>query len=496
MEKSPGGPGFALRGWAAADQTPVVSHSTDICVRGARLYLLPVPTRVPLKFGTETLSHVTCLRVRLSVVNRIGKTAVGWGETPLSVQWGWPSPQPYDERLRAMVALAHRIAEEWVRWGETGHALELGWDFVEGVLPRLWKALNAERAGDPMPWLAALITASAFDLALHDALGVAAGRPVYELYGREHLSRDLAYYLRPAEGSSACFAGKYPGDFLAPRRNPMRAWHLVGGVDPVDRSELRGDEPSDGYPVLLEDWVERDGLKCLKIKLRGNDAGWDYQRLVAVGRLAIRTGVDWLTADFNCTVREATYVDEILDRLCADEPRIYGMLLYVEQPFAYDLEANPLDVRSVSARKPLFLDESAHDWRLIRLGRSLGWTGVALKTCKTQSGALLSLCWARAHGMTLMVQDLTNPMLAQIPHLLLAAYSPTIMGVESNSMQFYPDASAPEAMVHPGCFRRRSGVLDLSTVGGPGFGYRLTEIRRELPTAELVLEQEKNSDPG
>ena len=37
---------------------------------------------------------------------------------------------------------------------------------------------------------------------------------------------------------------------------------------------------------------------------------------------------------------------------------------------------------------------------------------MALKTCKTQTGALLSLCWAKQHGMDLMVQDLTNPMLA------------------------------------------------------------------------------------
>ena len=102
-------------------------------------------------------------------------------------------------------------------------------------------------------------------------------------------------------------------------------------------------------------------------------------------------------------------------------------------------------MRSVAGRKPLFMDESAHDWRFIKLGRSLGWTGVALKTCKTQTGAILSLCWARAHEMALMVQDLTNPMLAQIPHVMLAAHARTIMGVESNAMQFYPDASSFEA---------------------------------------------------
>ena len=83
--------------------------------------------------------------------------------------------------------------------------------------------------------------------------------------------------------------------------------------------------------------------------------------------------------------------------------------------------------------------------------------------------------------MTLMVQDLTNPMLAQVPHVLLAAHAGTIMGVESNGMQFYPDASRPEAAVHPGLYRRRDGTLDLSTISGPGFGYRVDAIRRELP---------------
>jgi hypothetical protein len=162
------------------------------------------------------------------------------------------------------------------------------------------------------------------------------------------------------------------------------------------------------------------------------------------------------------------------------------MLLYVEQPFPYDLEAHRIDVHSVSARKPLFMDESAHDWRFVKLGRELGWSGVALKTCKTQTGAILSLCWAKAHGMTLMVQDLSNPMLAQIPHVLLAAHAGTIMGVESNGMQFYPDASLPEAAVHPGLYRRNGGVLDLRTLLGPGFGYRVDQIKRELPVPEFA----------
>ena len=127
------------------------------------------------------------------------------------------------------------------------------------------------------------------------------------------------------------------------------------------------------------------------------------------------------------------------------------------------------------------MDESAHDWKIIKLGRSLGWSGVALKTCKTQTGAILSLCWARQNGMTLMVQELTNPMLAQIPHVLLASHAGTIMGVETNSMQFYPEASFPEQEIHPGLYQRKHGKIDLSSINGPGFGYKIDLIQRDLP---------------
>jgi hypothetical protein len=294
----------------------------------------------------------------------------------------------------------------------------------------------------------------------------------------------LADFMSPAVGSQVNFRGQHPVEYLTAKpAQSLPVWHLVGGLDPIEPGELSGAQPQDGYPILLGDWIQRDGLYCLKIKLRGDDSDWDYNRLVRVGQIGHSSGVKWLSADFNCMVREPEYVNEILDRLEREEPLIFNMILYVEQPFAYDLEEHRIDVRSVAGRKPLFMDESAHNWRFIKLGQSLGWTGVALKTCKTQTGAILSLCWARAHEMALMVQDLTNPMLAQIPHVMLAAHARTIMGVESNAMQFYPDASATEAVVHPGVYERRDGQLDLSTIAGPGFGYRVDEIARPLPPA-------------
>jgi L-alanine-DL-glutamate epimerase-like enolase superfamily enzyme len=455
------------------------------------LFFLPVATRVPLKFGTETLTNVTCARVRVTVADRSGRIAEGWGETPLSVQWAWPSSVPYAERHVAMSEFCKQLAEAWCRFDRSGHPIEIGEAFQREALDPLTEQFNVCRAADArMPLLAALVCCSAFDIAVHDAYGNLHGVPVYDTYNDRYMNADLAAFISPAEGSRLDFHGRYPADFLTPRPAAvLPVWHLVGGLDPLDAGELTGSEPNDGYPVLLGDWIDRDGLYCLKVKLRGNDAAWDFERLIRVGRLAIEKGVKYLSADFNCTVRQPAYVNEILDRLARSERPIFDLILYVEQPFPYELEDEMLDVRSVAERKPLFLDESAHNWRFVKLGRSLGWTGVALKTCKTQTGAILSHCWARAHGMSIMVQDLTNPMLAQIPHVLLAAHANTIMGVESNGMQFYPEASSFEARVHPGVYTRRRGQLDLSTIHGSGFGYREAEIHRQLPPPAAVFGQ-------
>lgn len=460
-----------------------MTKRTDIRVRDCALTFLPVTTRVPLKFGPETLTSVTCARVCMRVEGTAAGSAAGWGETPLSVQWVWPGSLTYEERHEALKRFSIRCAHAWREFSISGHAMEIGHAFLEDELARLLDEFNQERAGaEPMPYLAALVCCSAFDIALHDAYGVLHRKPVYETYNADFMNDDLARFLTPADGAPLSFTGTYPADFLVfPRPDRLPAWHLVGGKDVLAAAELTGSEPDDGYPVMLSDWIRRDGLTCLKVKLRGNDPVWDNDRLRAVGRIAIEGGVLWLTADFNCTVTDPGYVNEILDRLMVEEPRLYGMILYVEQPFPYELEEHRIDVHSVSARKPLFMDESAHDWRLIKLGRTLGWTGVALKTCKTQTGAVLSLCWAKAHGMTLMVQDLTNPMLAQIPHVLLAAHAGTIMGVETNSMQFYPEASRAEEAVHPGLYRRRDGTVGLATLTGPGFGYAVDRIERELP---------------
>ena len=61
------------------------------------------------------------------------------------------------------------------------------------------------------------------------------------------------------------------------------------------------------------------------------------------------------------------------------------------------------------------------------------------------------------------------------------------MGVETNSIQFYPQASGPEAEVHPGLYQRRNGEVNLSSIHGSGFGYRLDEIKRQCQLSDSIL---------
>src|SRR4051812_38315683 len=188
---------------------------TDIRPIAAALYFLPVQTRVPLKFGGETLTSVICARVRLTVQDANGKRADGCGETPLSVQWVWPSTISYQPRLDALQSLCHQLTTAWAGFDVAGHPMEVGHAFLEDRLPALLGAHNASRdVPEQMPWLAALVCCSAFDIALHDAFGQLHNIPTYDTYTRQWMNRDLSRYF-----GDASFANKYPADFLVARRD-------------------------------------------------------------------------------------------------------------------------------------------------------------------------------------------------------------------------------------------------------------------------------------
>ncbi len=463
---------------------------TDISLKSAALYYLPLATRIPLRFGREVVEEIECLRVQVVVENKSGSRDEGWGEVPLNVQWIWPDESTPVERIKTVKEFTAKLAADLMTWKIEGHALDIGWLVLGECLEDVRREFNSSRAGKAaLPTRAAAAVFSAFDIAIHDAYGRVNGVPIYAAYQGEFFNHSLSYYMASPDIEAGRFEGLYPADFfrIEPRRS-LKVWHLVGGDDLLSVNDLDVGRPDDGYPVLLGDWIRRDGLNCLKVKLFGRSLGDDLARVTEVGRIALSERVSWLSVDFNCTVGNVQYMVEFLDRLKQDFPQIYSMLLFVEQPFPEAAVKMEMKVEAASALKPLFLDEALTRWDIIPRAKRLGWSGAALKICKTQTAAVLSGCVARMYGMALMVMDLTNPMIAALAHAALAAHTPTLMGFESNAPQYYPAVSLPEEGIHPGIFRRRRGEIDVSTLAGNGMGYRIPEIGRELPEPELVCE--------
>ncbi|MCI0478540.1 MAG: hypothetical protein L0Y55_20050, partial [Anaerolineales bacterium] len=298
---------------------------------------------------------------------------------------------------------------------------------------------------------------------------------------RDFVQHDLSAYL------GADFRGKYLSDFVRAEFAPtVPIFHLVGGLDKLRASDVNVDAPRDGRPNSLDQWIEQDGVFCLKVKLRGTDLVWDLDRTVAVYRIAreilTRQGRAelHLSADTNEQCESPEYIVEFLRRLEEQAPRAYAALLYVEQPTERELTAHRFDQRAIAKLKPVILDESLIGFKEMDLALELGWSGVALKTCKCHTMALLTAARAEMLKIPYTIQDLTNPGLSLLHSVGLGARLHPLMGVEANSRQYYPDTSLAEAAAHPDIVRVKNGIVNTRTLRGAGLGYQVERIDRRI----------------
>ena len=131
---------------------------TDVRAAVVAISYLPVEMRMPLKFGAESVSSVSCIRVAVTVKGKDNRSATGWGETPLSVTWAWPSAEmSYKQRYQAMEQFCSLLGQAWVDSKAVGHPMEIGHAFVSETLPKLLEQFNSSRGEGSMPHLAALI---------------------------------------------------------------------------------------------------------------------------------------------------------------------------------------------------------------------------------------------------------------------------------------------------------------------------------------------------
>ncbi|HVR72124.1 MAG TPA: enolase C-terminal domain-like protein [Vicinamibacteria bacterium] len=458
--------GFLKRVAAAV----AVPSSTDVRITDVRHGYEDYVYRAPYKFGGRVVDRVTLLNVRCRVETRGGRSAWGFGSMTMGNVWAFPSrTMSYDATLGAMKDLAERIARITGRCTEVGHPLDLAHVLEPEYLAA---AAGASRGlAEPIPKLCTLVVASPFDAALHDAFGKLHGRNVYATYGPDLLPHDLARYL------GRDFRGERLDRFLLPRPQPrIPLFHSVGGLDPLEASDV--EKPvGDGLPETLPQWIERDGLVRIKIKLSGEDLRWDVERTLRIDRIASRTqagrGVrDWsYCLDFNERCPNVDYVLDGLRQVRAAAPAGFARVLYVEQPTGRDLRKDRANVMHEAAKlRPVVIDESLVDLESLLLAREMGYNGVALKACKGQSQAVLMAAAAQKYGMFLCVQDLTCPGASLIHAVGISARVPSVAGIEANARQYVPAANAPWSARFPGIFEVSDGHLGTAEIGGPGLG--------------------------
>src|SRR5207249_305421 len=167
----------------------------------------------------------------------------------------------------------------------------------------------------------------------------------------------------------------------------------------------------DGLHETLADWIVYNGLTHLKIKLNGDDACWDLERILGVERVAaeaqsIRGVARWFySLDFNERCPNVDYLIDLLRRLRERSPQAFDRVQYVEQPTKRDLKADRGNVMHAASKlKPVVIDESLLDLESLHLAREMGYTGAALKACKGQSQSLLMAAAAQTMGLFLCVQ--------------------------------------------------------------------------------------------
>jgi L-alanine-DL-glutamate epimerase-like enolase superfamily enzyme len=428
--------------------------------------------RAPVGFAGAVMDRATQVTVRCSVRTAGGKLASGFGSIPFNHTFSFPSKKVSPEtKNEAMKALAGEVGKLTGAYQELGHPIDINWDLAPLYFKAAAEVSERLRLADPIPKLCALVTAAAFDAAIHDAFGKVHGINCFDTYGPEFMNHDLSRYL------GAGYRGRYPSHYLLPQPKPrMPLCHLISAVDPIE--DVENIKPlNDGLPETLSEWINDNGLIALKIKLNGTDLKWDIERVMHIDKVTTQTqekrGVkDWAyVLDFNEKCPQVEYFIEFLRQLKEKMPIGYRRIKYTEQPTARDLKAHPENGMHEAARLcPVVIDESLIDVESLLLARALGWTGAAVKSPKGLTLMILIASVAGKEKIFLCGGDMSCPGAALIQTANLQARVPTISLLEANARQYLPQANKAWESRYPGMFRVTDGMLRTEEVSGPGLG--------------------------
>lgn len=353
-----------------------------LALKETQLGLRNSTTRLPFRYGKACLTWCpqAVLRVDIEVD---GKMHAGYSGDCLPPSWFDKSPaKTFAQQIEDML---------WViAKAETTYRAELAspnefFSAWRATLERVHAACKMRE----LPPLLASFGASVVERAVLDAM-CRAKQLTFAKAVRGNL-----FGIQPGDIHPQ-LAGIEPQEWLPrePRRS-IYVRHTVGLSDPLTTADIPVDEQlGDGFPQALEEYVERCGLRYLKIKV-SNQLERDIERLLEIAALVQRHRGDQygITLDGNEQYSRADDFDGLIEAI-RGEPALktfWSNVIAVEQPLERGIalaEEHTRGIRELSRTKPVIIDESDGTLDAYSHAVELGYRGVSSKCCK---GAIKSL---------------------------------------------------------------------------------------------------------
>jgi L-alanine-DL-glutamate epimerase-like enolase superfamily enzyme len=287
---------------------------------------------------------------------------------------------------------------------------------------------------------------------------------------------DLAGFAMPA-----FLAGLAPAGSVAAR-------HTVGLVDVIVGHPR---QVNDGLPESLEEVVAAYGHTFFKLKV-GGDPDADLARLTEIAAVLDMIDRPYVVSlDGNEQYNDLGALGALWRKMAEALPlqRLVSSILFIEQPItrAHALDA---DVSSLSAIKPVIVDESDDGLDVFPRAKALGYRGVSSKCCKGLYKSIINAArcamWNVEGGRYFMTgEDLTTQAGLAVQQDLALINLIGLTHVERNGHHYVNGmADLPEAeqsvflAAHPDLYERshgavrlkiRDGRLSIGSLAGAGF---------------------------
>ncbi len=474
-----------------------------ISIKETQLGLRDSTTRLPFRYGNACLTQ--CPQAIFQVLLEVeGKQQTGFSGDCLPPSWFDKSPgKTYEQQLDDMKWVIDRAATVYRELSEAPSPFFDVWRETLSVV-------HSECATKQLPHLLASFGASVVERAVIDAI-CRANSVSFANAIRENIFGINPDVIHPS------LAGLAPRDWLPQKPcDSIYVRHTVGLSDPLTDTEIPSDERlNDGFPQSLEEYIKRDGLRYLKIKVANNlDA--DIERLTVIaGLLQSHLGEDFgITLDGNEQYSNAADFDALVDAIRSNPTLavVWKNIIAIEQPLERSIALSPEHtggIRELSLSKPVIIDESDGTLHSYQQAIDLGYHGTSSKSCKGAIKSILNagLTWLNNdRGQTsdyiMTGEDLCTVGIVPVQSDLCLVATLGLEHVERNGHHYHRGLSylpteeqAAALAAHPDLYAEQHGIVapklrngrfEIASLQCVGFGFEIDSVQPSAFSDQLL----------